>query len=199
MLPLVAIFLVVHGVRELICLLRGDSPARVAWRAAAGVALVACFLGVTHSIGQILSRVGGGFAEMVSVSYQRCWYLKFFVLYVGFALILMTTRWRPFRQMLRDNAAVAAFMLLYAVAYLVCIAFYQPVSGTTARMLLAHAAPLLFVLSYLFARAPFAQARWTIAGVTFTPAHFHVLVLAMLGSDLVFVLPTRLLADFTGY
>jgi len=260
-LPLVVIFLAVYGVRELACLVRGDRPSRVAWRAVAGVAFVACFLGVlypyistskrvfghyfynvnttfyvwyddwpdasvgtyqhgdgvgwpdmppdqipsmakywrTHSMGQMLSRVGGGFVEMAVVSYERFWYLQFFVLYAGFALILIATCWRPFCAMIRSNAAVAAFVLLSAVTYLVAVAFYQPISGSTTRMLLALATPLLFVLSYFFARAPFDQAHWRVAGVTVTPAHFHLLVFATMGLDLAFVLPTRLLADFTGY
>lgn len=260
-LPLVAIFLVVYGVRELACLARGDSRAGVAWRAAAGLALAVSFLGVlypyiansqrvfgryfynvnttfyawyedwpeasggtyqhgdgvgwpqmppdeipgpgkywrTHTVRQILARVGRGFLEMVTVSYDRLWYLKFIALYVVFALVLMATRWGPFRQMLRDNAATAAFMLLYAGVYLVAIAFYQPISGTTARMLLAHAAPLLFVLSYLFARPPFAQAQWRVAGVALTGAHFHLLVFATMGLDLIFVMQPRLMASFAGY
>lgn len=260
LLPLVTIFLVVYGVRELICLMRSDPAARVAWRAAAGVALVVCFLGVlypyisnskrvfgryfynvnttfyvwyeswpeaswgtyrhgdglgwpkmppeqipsmekywrTHTVRQILARVGDGLAEMVTVSYRFFWYMKFVVLYVVLTLALMATRWRPFRQMIRDNAAVAAFMLLYAVVYLVAIAFYRPISGTTARMLLAHVTPLLFVLSCLFARSPFAEAQWRIGGVTLTPAHFHLLVFATMGLDLVFALQPRLMGSFTG-
>ena len=92
----------------------------------------------THSVGQILSRVGGGLAEMATISYRRFWYLKYVVLYVAFALILMATCWRPFHE-------------------------------------------------------------WKVAGVTLTPAHFHFIVFATIALDLVFTLPTRLLADFTGY
>ena len=98
----------------------------------------------THTSRQILAREGHGLVGMVTVSYGRFWYLKAVALYVALALLLMATRWRAFRRLIRE----------------------------------------------------FAQARWTMAGVTVTPAHVHLLVFATIGLDLVFTLPARLLADF---
>lgn len=91
------------------------------------------------------------------------------------------------------------FLALYGGAYLAAVSFYHPISGTTLRMLLAHLAPLLFMISLLSARAPFRDVEWRLAGVTVTPRHFHLLILATILQDLVFIQWHRLMEDFAGY
>ena len=152
-----------------------------------------------HTTGQIAGRFTRGFAEMVTVSYTRLWYFKFSVMYVLFAAVLIVTAWRPFRALVRAQPFVFAFMALYAVVYSAAVAFYQPISGTSLRMLLVHLAPLLFTVSVLTVTPPFRDVRWTVAGVAVTPIHFHVLMLAAVTFDVVFVLWWRLMADFAGY
>jgi hypothetical protein len=66
-------------------------------------------------------------------------------------------------------------------------------------MLLVHVAPLLFVLSCLFARAPFSDTTWRIAGRPLGVRHFHALVTAVVAFDLLFLLWPRLMRDFAGY
>jgi hypothetical protein len=66
-------------------------------------------------------------------------------------------------------------------------------------MLLAHVAPFLYAVSRLSARAPFREVHWQLAGVTVTPTHAHLLILATLLLDLVFVVWPRLMGEFAGY
>jgi hypothetical protein len=102
--------------------------------------------------------------------------------------------------MLGKRGAVATFLLLYALVYVAAIAFYSPISGTgTTRFLLAHVAPFLFVLSCFFTRPPFQATQWSVAGARVTPAHFHVLVSAMIATDLIFILWPRLMSTYGGF
>jgi len=152
-----------------------------------------------HSAAQIAQRFGNGFLEMITVSYNRLWYFKYGVLYGLFALLMITTAWHSFLGLIHSRAAVFSFLLLYGVVYLAAVAFYQPISGTTLRMLLAHLAPFLFVVSRLSARPPFRDLRWNLGGAIVTPGHIHLLILVMMAFDLVFVHWRRLMADFAGY
>jgi hypothetical protein len=152
-----------------------------------------------HSVAQIADRLRGGFADMITVTYQRFWIMKFLVLYAGFTLLLALANRAAFRRMLQDHPAVFLFMALYAIVYLLAIAFYKPISGTTTRMLLAHVMPLMFTLSYFFTRPPFRATEWRAAGTTLTPAHFNVLIVIVVLTDVAFLLWPRLMADFTGY
>jgi hypothetical protein len=153
-----------------------------------------------HTVKQIVDRVADGLTDMAKVSYTRFWYLKYVAIYVILAAVLIATNRRPFRQLIRSHAAVFWFMLLYAAVYLPAIAFYRPISGTTARMLLAHLAPLMFVLSYLFSRPPFRETRWTVAAVAVTPTHFHLLVLVSIALDLISgSFWVRLMTTYSGY
>ena len=153
----------------------------------------------SHTTQQIASRVAKGLREMVTVSYSRLWYFKYVSMYLLFALALMVSCWSQFIDAVTAHAALSVFLAFHAVAYLLAMAFYQPISGTTLRMLLAHLGPLLFILSCFFSRPPFRDRTWTIAGVSLTPLHFQLLVGATVGFDLVFSLRQRLMADFAGY
>jgi hypothetical protein len=152
-----------------------------------------------HTARQIVERFRGGFADMIVVTYQRFWIMKFLVLYTAAAVLLAAANGSAFRRMLEEYRAPAIFMLLYAGVYLPAIAFYDPISGTTTRMLLAHVAPYLFTLSCFITRPPFRDTRVTAAGTILTTDHFHWFVFAVMLSDVAFFLWPRLMADFTGY
>lgn len=152
-----------------------------------------------HSVGQIASRFLNGFEEMVTVSYTRLWYFKFTAMYAVFTAVLIGTGREQFAALVRRQPYVFLFMLLYGAGYAAAVAFYQPISGTSLRMLLAHLAPFLFVVSALSAHPSFRGLQWSVAGATFRPIHFHVLMLVTIAFDMAFVLPWRLMADFAGY
>ena len=154
----------------------------------------------THTLGQIADRLEGGFADMVVRSYTTFWYLKYVVLYSVFAGALVMANRKAFAGLLREQAALAWFLGLYAVVYALAIAFYAPTSGTgTTRFLLADMLPLLFVLSAFFVRRPFADTRWTLGGTTVTTAHFHILVAATMALDLCFTIWPRLMTTYGGF
>src|SRR5262249_21141964 len=102
----------------------------------------------SHSMAQMASRIGDGFVDIARTSYTTFWFLKYTLLYVTCAAIAAIANRRAFAALLRENAALAWFLALYAAGYLVATAFYEPTSGTgTGRFLLVNVAPLLFVLS----------------------------------------------------
>ena len=152
-----------------------------------------------HSARQIAARFVNGFIEMITVSYTRLWYFKYVVLYALFGLAMILKARRPFAALVRGQPALFAFMALYGGVFLAAVAFYQPISGTSLRMLLAHIAPFLFAVSALSARPPFRDLRARVAGITLTPAHFHLFMLATIAADLVFVQWERLMGNFAGY
>ena len=153
-----------------------------------------------HTVGQIADRLGGGVRDMVVRSYNTYSYLKYVVLYSVFALALIAANRRAFVSLVVDRAGLFAFLLLYGVIYFVATAFYWPVSGTgTTRFLLAHVAPLLFVLSRFSMREPFRQTRWTIGGVQVTPGHVHLFVVVAMMFDLGFTVWPRLMTTYGGF
>jgi hypothetical protein len=127
------------------------------------------------------------------------WYFKFAAMYVLFAVVLVASGRRQFAALVRRQPYLFLFILLYGLGYSAAVAFYQPISGTSLRMLLAHLAPLLFVISALSAHPSFRSVEWNVAGATVRPIHFHLLMLATVLFDIAFVLPWRLTADFAGY
>jgi hypothetical protein len=153
-----------------------------------------------HTVGQILARVAAGLVDMAERSYKTYWYLNYVVLYLAFALALVVKRRAAFAALIRAFPAAAAFLMMYAVVYLVGIAFYAPVSGTgTTRFLIAHLLPLLFVLSLFFTREPFRSTQWTLGPVSLQAQDFHLLVSAMLAFDLLFVIWPRLMTTYGGF
>ena len=153
-----------------------------------------------HTVGQIADRVAGGFWDMVDRSYKTYWYFKYVALYTLFALAVIVKRRADVVKLIGAYPAMFAFLVMYKAVYLFGIAFYEPVSGTgTARFLLAHILPYLFVLSLLFARAPFRSTEWTVAGTKITTGHFHLLVSVILAFDLIFTLWPRLMTTYGGF
>jgi hypothetical protein len=152
-----------------------------------------------HSTGQIAGRFWRGFREMFTVSYIRLWYFKVVVMYGLFALALLVSGRRAVVDLVRAEPALAAFLVLYALVYTAAVSFYQPISGTTLRMLLVHVAPFLFAVSRLAAAPGLRDLRWTVAGQPLGAAHFYLAVIVTMGLDVVFVLWPRLSAEFAGY
>ena len=152
-----------------------------------------------HSAGQIAGRFWQGFLEMFTVSYIRLWHFKVVSMYVLFAAALVVAGRRHLAAMIRADPALVTFFALYAVAYIAAVSFYQPISGTTLRMLLVHVAPFLFAVSRLATARGFRDLRWTVGGVALGAAHFHLAVIVTMGLDIVFVLWPRLSAEFAGY
>jgi hypothetical protein len=154
----------------------------------------------THTVPDILGRFAGGAQDMVVRSYDTFWYAKYVLLYLVLAVALIAANARAAAAMIAANRALFTFLVLYAGVYLAATAFYAPISGTgTTRFLLAHVMPLLFTLSYFFASPPFRETRWSMAGVTITPTHVHLLVLVTIGLDLTFTLWPRLMSTYGGF
>jgi hypothetical protein len=154
----------------------------------------------THSVRQIAARIRGGLVDMLKQSYNRYWYFKYAVLYVVFAGLLLASNRTAAVDMVREHGALFCFLVIYGAVYLLLTAFYHPVSGTgTARYLLAHVTPLMFVLSLLSARAPFRDTVWSVGRIDLTPTHFQWLVSITLGLDLTFSLWPRLMTTYAGF
>lgn len=149
-----------------------------------------------HSVRQIGDRLLDGFRDMVVVTYERYWIAKFLVLYAGVAMAAAWRRREAFVALVRNHLALIAFLLCYAVLYLLAVAFYKPISGTTGRMILAHVAPLVFALSWFLTRPAFADAP--LAG-PIRVAHLQPLVLGLMLFDVAFRIWPQLFATFTGY
>jgi hypothetical protein len=154
----------------------------------------------THTLGQIASRFGEGFQDMVVSSYRTYWYYPFVILYLGYALALIAANRKAFVVLLRGHASVAGFMALYAVVYLLAAAFYNPISATgTTRYLICHLTPLFFVIACFSAREPFRSTAWRVGALTLTPLHADLVVSATLALSLAFVLWPRLMTTYGGF
>jgi hypothetical protein len=153
-----------------------------------------------HTMRQILERIGGGFWNMIDRSYHTYWYFTYLVLYLAFALVIAITRRAAFRDAVHRHRATLWFLVMYAAAYSVGIAFYHPVSGTgTSRFLLAHLLPLFFVLSLFLASPSFRTIRWDVTGTGIEVRHFHLMISIVLGFDLAFVIWPRLMTTYGGF
>ena len=153
-----------------------------------------------HTIGQIAARVGNGFEDMLVVSYRTYGFLPYLALYGGMLAVIAGTHRGTLRHLARANGWRVLFLVCYGLVYLVATAFYHPTSGTgTARFLLAHLMPLLFVLSRLFSNGEVRQLSWRLGGVPVTMGHFHLLVSATLALDIAFRLWPRLMTTYGGF
>jgi hypothetical protein len=153
-----------------------------------------------HTISQITDRIRHGLWDMVERSYTTYWYFKYVVLYTVCGLAVLVAGRKAFIELIRSRRAAFVWLVTYAAAYLIGIAFYEPVSGTgTSRFLLAHILPYLFVLSLWLSRPPYSETEWHLAGLTITVQHFHLLVTVMLSVDLIFTLWPRLMTTYGGF
>jgi hypothetical protein len=154
----------------------------------------------THSFREMFDRELGGFQDLLDRSYRTFWYLKYVTLYLAFAVAVIAANREAFMRLVRAHLGLFVFLLLYGVSYLAAIAFYAPISGTgTTRFLLPHVAPFLFALSYFITRDAARNTQWTVAGVCVSPAHFHLLVSVMIGSDVLFFIWARLATTYGGF
>jgi hypothetical protein len=153
-----------------------------------------------HSAGQITARIGSGFADMARKSAQMFEYLPYLLLYLAALSIVLITRRSIVAKMVRSDLPLIVFLIVYALVYLLAIAFYHPTSGTgTARFLLAHLAPLYFAISYFLSRKPIHDSPWHVAGARITVGHFQLVVLAILTTDVAFHLWPRLMSTYGGF
>ena len=153
-----------------------------------------------HTAGQILARLGGGLQDMVVRSYETFWYFRYVVLYLVFGAALIWSAPRRFVDVVQGHAAIVVFVVGYGLLYLIGTAFYAPISGTgTTRFLLAHVAPLLFVIAYFGTRTRFRDTQWVSGGVTVVPAHVQILIAVTISLDLIFTVWTRLMGTYGGF
>jgi len=76
----------------------------------------------------------------------------------------------------------------------------EAMSGTgTARFLIAHIAPLLFVLSRFLTTTPFSESAWRVGSVRLSIAYFHPLASVILAVELAFFLWPRLMSTYGGF
>ena len=154
----------------------------------------------SHTVGQMLERLQGGFRQMGIDLWRGYWMAKYLLMYLLLAIVLAVSRPALTLRLVRDHLATVTFLGLYLPLYLVATAFYAPISGTgTARFMLAHAPTLLFALSWWFAHPDVRAVRWRLAGVEVGPAHFHLLVLPMLLLDVPFTIWPRLTSTYGGF
>jgi hypothetical protein len=127
-------------------------------------------------------------------------YLPYLVLYLLALTTVLVTRPAVVGRLVRANFPLVTFLVLYAVVYLVAIAFYYPTSGTgTGRFLLAHLPPLFFAISCLLSNHVVKNTPWRVAGVRISVDHFYVLVLGLLSADVAFHLWPRLMTTYGGF
>jgi hypothetical protein len=153
-----------------------------------------------HTLSQMAGRVGHGLRDMAERSYTTYWYFKYLVMYTACAVAVLVKQRSAFGQRVRTQRAALTFLIAYAIVYTIGIAFYEPVSGTgTARFLLAHVLPYLFVLSWWLSRSPYAETEWRAGRLTITTSHFHLFVTATLILDVAFTVWPRLMTTYGGF
>ena len=144
----------------------------------------------TRSIGTIATRVFDGLIDTAVRSYSTFGFLKYVALYLAFAVWLAVRHRAQVRALLQQSPALAIFLALYAAVYLPAIAFFVPTSNTGAvRFLLAHIAPLLFSLAWLFTRPAFVRESRV----------FHLIVLVVIAADLTVFWWPRMMTTYAGF
>ena len=153
-----------------------------------------------HTVRQIVARIAGGFRDAVERSYLTFWYFKYAILYVGIAAAVLIRQRDAARALALQHWPQVAFVLVYAGAYAVGIAFYAPVSGTgTTRFLMAHLLPMFFVLSRLVTAEPFRNVEWPLSTGHLRMSHIHAVIVTMLALDIAFLIWPRLMSTYGGF
>lgn len=154
----------------------------------------------TRTPAQIAHRFTDGVKDMAVRAFADTGFGKYLTLYlvaVGAVLVTMRREARVFAQ---AHAAPLIFITLYAAVFIASTAFFFTISGTgTGRFLLMHATPVLFTLSWLLTREPFARCGWRVGGTTVTVGHVHLLVTATLAMDIAFSVWPRLMTTYGGF
>jgi hypothetical protein len=153
-----------------------------------------------HRVPEIAARVTAGFENMALVSYTTYNILWYGLLFLAAAVVLLVTRGRAIRSMIAARPGLAMFVALYALFYAVATAFYYPISGTgTARFLLTHVLPLLFVLSWVLSKSRVSAVRWQVGPMVVRTSHFHALISFVLVYDILFRVWPRLMTTYGGF
>jgi hypothetical protein len=153
-----------------------------------------------HTVSQIAERIAAGFRDMLDRSYKTFWYWKYVLLYVACAFAVVLKKRKEVADLVRRHRAASIFLMLYAGAYLLGIAFYAPISGTgTTRFIIAHLTPFFFVLSQLLSSETVRDAEWQLAGRRITVANLHQVIFVSLAFDIAFVIWPRLMTTYGGF
>jgi hypothetical protein len=153
-----------------------------------------------HTVGQIAARVASGLKDMATVSVTTYNFLPYLVLHTAILMLLLFTRPALMRCMIQDHAYVAAFIVLYELAYILATAFYFPVSGTgTARFFLAQLLPALFVSSRVFSSPRLANVEWRLGDIAIKLQHFQLMILVVLAVDITVRVWPRLMSTYGGF
>jgi hypothetical protein len=153
-----------------------------------------------HSMGQIAARLSEGFDNMRTVVKRDFDLLPYLVLYLGAMAVLLATRRTEMAAMARSHIWELLFFALYAIVYLIAIAFYHTISGTgTGRFLLAHALPFFFVLARVAASERFARSEWRLGSLRLGVRHFDGLVTAVILFNVAVRVWPRLMSTYGGF
>ena len=153
-----------------------------------------------HTVWQIVVRIAGGFRDAVERSYLTFWYFKYALLYLGIAAAVLIRQREAARALARQHWPLVAFVVVYAGAYALGVAFYAPISGTgTTRFLMAHLLPMFFVLSRLLTSEPFRDVDCQLSIGHLRLSNIHPVITAMLALDIVFVIWPRLMSTYGGF
>jgi hypothetical protein len=115
------------------------------------------------------------------------------------AAVILANR-RAFARLLVEHAALSLFVVGYAVIYLTSTAFFSITSSTgDMRFFLAHVAPFFFTVSWLLARPPFRETRWSVGRARLSVLHLQLATSALIAVDLAFWLWPRLMTTYAGF
>ena len=155
----------------------------------------------SHTAEQIVSRVAGGFRDMLVRSYRTYAYFKYVAWYLALLLVVILSNTAVFSRLVRRNAALVAFLALYGLSHLLLIAFYEPISGTgTTRFLIAHLTPFFYAASrYLTHPEVVATTSWKVGRVPVCVRHLHVLTSIILAVDVAFGIWPRVMTTYGGF
>ena len=152
----------------------------------------------SHTTGQIASRVAGGITDMLARSYRTYAYFKYVAWYLAMLAVVILSNTAAFTGVVRRNAALVAFLVLYGLSHLLLIAFYAPVSGTgTTRFLIAHLTPFFYAASRYLSHPEVVGTA--ILGAPVGVRHLQVVTGIMLALDVAFWIWPRVLTTYGGF
>lgn len=155
----------------------------------------------THSVAAIWQRIAAGWRSEASATYGMYGLVKYVALYGVLAAILALARPRAAGAVILRHGWLLLFFAGYAAIYLPAIAFFDITSGTgSTRFLLAHAAPLCFVLAAWCDAAGFREARARVGAFRIPlVAAGAWLFTALAALDVLFWVAPRLAATYGGF
>jgi hypothetical protein len=112
--------------------------------------------------------------------------------------VVIVSNTAAFTGVVRRNAALVAFLVLYGLSHLLLIAFYAPVSGTgTTRFLIAHLTPFFYAASRYLSHPEVVGTA--ILGAPVGVRHLQVVTGIMLALDVAFWIWPRVLTTYGGF